>query len=67
MRAPDLGIAIGELEPGARDTIADVVGVRVGHATLIEGNDVRTGVTVVVPPGDVFAAALGDVMRRYGR
>jgi D-aminopeptidase len=30
--------------------ITDVAGVRVGHATLWEGDDVRTGVTVVVPP-----------------
>jgi L-aminopeptidase/D-esterase-like protein len=30
--------------------ITDVVGVRVGHTTLWEGDDVRTGVTVVVPP-----------------
>ena len=48
---------IGELEPGPRDSIADV-GVRVGHTTLIEGEDVRTGVTVVVPPQlPLFAGA----------
>ena len=49
MRARDLGIHIGELEPGRYDAITDVDGVRVGHTTLIEGDDVRTGVTVVVP------------------
>jgi D-aminopeptidase len=48
-RSRDLGIHIGELEPGRYDAITDVAGVRVGHATLIEGSDVRTGVTVVVP------------------
>ena len=48
---------IGELEPGPRDSIADL-GVRVGHTTLIEGDDVRTGVTVVVPPElPLFAGA----------
>jgi D-aminopeptidase len=48
---------IGELEPGPRDSIADVA-VRVGHTTLIEGDDVRTGVTVVVPPPlPLFAGA----------
>lgn len=48
---------IGELEPGRRDSIADV-GVRVGHTTLIGGDDVRTGVTVVVPPAlPLFAGA----------
>ena len=57
MRARDLGIAIGDLEPGTLNAITDVGGVRVGHTTLIEGDDVRTGVTVVVP-GElpVFAA-----------
>src|SRR2546430_16640701 len=50
VRARDLGLRIGELEPGTHDAITDVGGVRVGHATLIEGADVRTGVTVVVPP-----------------
>ena len=49
MRARDLGIAIGESDPGARNAISDVEGVLVGHSTLIEGDDVRTGVTVIVP------------------
>jgi D-aminopeptidase len=48
-RARDHGIAIGELEPGPLDAITDVAGIRVGHTTLVEGDDVRTGVTVVVP------------------
>jgi D-aminopeptidase len=47
MRARDLDIRIGDLEPGPHDAITDVDGVRVGHATVIEGTDVRTGVTVV--------------------
>ena len=49
MRARELGIVIGTLEPGEHDAITDVPGVRVGHTTVIEGDDVRTGVTVVVP------------------
>jgi D-aminopeptidase len=54
-RARDLGIAPGVFEPGALNSITDVAGVRVGHATLIEGDHVRTGVTVVVPhAGNVF-------------
>ena len=36
--ARELGIRIGRLEPGAHDAITDVRGVRVGHATLIEGD-----------------------------
>jgi D-aminopeptidase len=56
VRARELGISLGELEPGALNAITDVEGVRVGHTTLIEGDDVRTGVTVVVPPLPAFAA-----------
>ncbi len=48
-RARDLGIHLGTLPPGPHDAITDVAGVRVGHTTVIEGDDVRTGVTVVVP------------------
>jgi D-aminopeptidase len=50
VRARDLAIAIGDGTPGPLNAITDVPGVRVGHTTLIEGDDVRTGVTVVVPP-----------------
>jgi D-aminopeptidase len=50
VRARDLGITIGEEEPGQRNAISDVEGVFVGHSTLIEGHDIRTGVTVIVPP-----------------
>ena len=50
MRARDLGIAIGSGEPGPRNAITDVAGVLVGHSTLIDGDDIRTGVTVIVPP-----------------
>jgi len=52
MRAADLGIRIGSLEPGPLDAITDVPGVRVGHSTVVAGDDVRTGVTVVVPHDD---------------
>ena len=50
MRARELGIAIGDGDPGPRNAITDVEGVLVGHSTLIEGDAVRTGVTVVAPP-----------------
>jgi D-aminopeptidase len=60
VRARELGLRIGLLEPGPRDAITDVPGVLVGHATLIEGDGalvvgrgpIRTGVTVVVPHED---------------
>lgn len=54
-RARDLGLTPGVFDPGPLNAITDVAGVSVGHATLIEGDHVRTGVTVVVPhPGNVF-------------
>ena len=49
MRARELGIAIGDGEPGPNNAITDVSGARVGHTTLIEGDSVRTGVTVLFP------------------
>lgn len=54
-RARELGIAPGRYEPGPRNAITDVPGVRVGHATVIAGDDVRTGVTAVLPhAGNLF-------------
>jgi D-aminopeptidase len=57
VRARELGIRIGRLEPGTWNAITDVAGVRVGHTTLVGGEGplvvgqgpVRTGVTVVLP------------------
>jgi D-aminopeptidase len=48
-RARDLGIVVGTLPAGKKNAITDVPGVRVGHTTLVEGDNVRTGVTVVFP------------------
>ena len=54
-RARDIGLAPGVLTPGPLNAITDVAGVRVGHTTLVVGDHVRTGVTVVVPhAGNVF-------------
>lgn len=50
-RARDIGLAPGVLAPGPLNAITDVRGVRVGHTTVIRGDEVRTGVTVVVPHG----------------
>jgi len=50
-RARDLGVAPGVFEPGAFNAITDVPGVLVGQTTLIEGDDVRTGVTAILPHG----------------
>jgi D-aminopeptidase len=57
-----LGFRVGDLATGPRNAISDIAGVRVGHVTLIRdtapGAAVRTGVTAIVPPADVFAAKL---------
>jgi D-aminopeptidase len=50
-RARDAGVAPGILPPGALNAITDVAGVRVGQTTLIRGENVRTGVTVILPHG----------------
>ena len=51
-RARELGIVIGILPHGELNAITDVPGVRVGHRTLREGEEVRTGVTAIVPHAD---------------
>ena len=54
-RARDLGIKVGVLAPGPLDAITDVAGVAVGHTTLIRGDDIRTGVTAILPhTGNLF-------------
>lgn len=50
-RIRDLGIEVGVLPPGKWNAITDVQGVKVGHATLIQGSDIRTGVTAILPHG----------------
>src|SRR3954452_12399571 len=50
-RARDLGIIVGVYPAGPNDAITDVVGVRVGQTTVISGEQVRTGVTAVLPHG----------------
>lgn len=51
LRAREMGIAPGVLPPGPLNTITDVSGVRVGHLTLNQGGDIRTGVTAILPHG----------------
>ncbi len=54
-RARELGIANGILPPGMYNAIIDVAGVKVGHCTVIEGTDIRTGITAILPhPGDLY-------------
>jgi D-aminopeptidase len=54
-RARDIGLEPGILDPGPLNAITDVPGVRVGQVTLWEGEDVRTGVTAILPhDGNLF-------------
>jgi D-aminopeptidase len=50
-RARELGIRVGILSPGPLNAITDVNGVLVGHTTVIRGDNVRTGVTAILPHG----------------
>jgi D-aminopeptidase len=50
-RARDLGVAPGVYAPGPLNAVTDVPGVLVGHATLIRGDNIRTGVTAILPHG----------------
>ena len=63
-RARALGIPFGGT-PGRWNAITDVPGLEVGYATLIEGTDVRTGVTAIHPrgqqnPADAVAAGFSS-------
>ena len=54
-RARDIGLAVGIFPTGELNAITDVSGVRVGHATKIEGEAIRTGVTAIIPaPGNLY-------------
>ena len=54
-RARDLGIVVGVLPPGPLDAITDVAGVEVGQTTIIQGANIRTGVTAILPhAGNMF-------------
>jgi D-aminopeptidase len=50
-RVRDLGVKVGVLPPGPLNAITDVAGVKVGQTTLIRGDNIRTGVTAIVPQG----------------
>src|SRR5580693_7228324 len=54
-RASDLGLKVGVLPTGPLDAITDVAGVEVGQTTIIRGDNIRTGVTAVLPhPGNLY-------------
>lgn len=63
-RARDIGVIVGVLPSGPLNAITDVAGVEVGQTTIVRGDNVRTGVTAILPhsgnlykervPGAVF-------------
>ena len=71
LRAREFGLVVGVLPTGPLNAITDVAGVKVGQVTLIEGRDVRTGVTAILPHGgniyqDKVAAGI-SVGNGYGK
>ena len=48
-RARDIGLHVGTILPGKYNAITDVAGVRVGHHTVNIGDDIRTGITAIIP------------------
>jgi len=50
-RARDLGVEIGVLPTGPLNAITDVARVKVGQTTIVRGDDIRTGVTAILPHG----------------
>ena len=54
-RVRDAGLVVGILPTGPLNAITDVSGVLVGHTTVVRGDDIRTGVTAILPHnGNLF-------------
>lgn len=54
-RVRDVGLKVGILPVGALNSITDVPGVLVGHTTIMKGENIRTGVTAILPhSGNLF-------------
>ncbi|HWP82234.1 MAG TPA: P1 family peptidase [Bacteroidota bacterium] len=54
-RIRDLGVDVGIFRPGPHNAITDVQDVLIGHVTLVQGEEIRTGVTAILPhDGNLF-------------
>ena len=54
-RAREAGLVVGIFDTGEHNAITDVEGVLVGHETVIRGDDIRSGVTAIIPaPGNLY-------------
>lgn len=71
IRVREFGLTPGRLQPGRHNAVTDVEGVGVGHVTLIEGDDTRTGVTAITPhSGNLYdrkVRAAVDILNGYGK
>jgi len=54
LRLREQGIKIGVMKTGKHNAITDVKGVKVGHVTLISNDNIRTGVTAILPHEDNY-------------
>src|SRR5687768_18435635 len=50
-RTREMGVKIGVLPTGANNAITDVAGLTVGQTSIVRGENVRTGVTAILPHG----------------
>ena len=50
-RAREAGVIVGVLPTGPLNAITDVAGVAIGHSTIVKGDNIRTGVTAILPHG----------------
>ena len=70
-RARDVGVIVGGMQPGPLNAITDVAGVRIGQVTITEGDNVRTGITAIIPhPGNPFlerVPAAIHIANAYGK
>lgn len=65
-RARELGIHPGIYDPGPNNAITDVAGVQVGQVTLIQGENIRTGVTAILPhAGTLFQDKVAGAVSVY--
>ena len=62
-RMREFGIKTGILNPGKWNAITDVEGIKVGHVTLIKGQNIRTGVTAILPhDGNIYQEKVPGAM-----
>src|SRR5215472_12077764 len=65
-RAREIGVRPGVYDPGPKNAITDVQGVLVGQVTVVDGENVRTGVTAILPhKGNLFQDKVAGAVYVY--